>query len=169
MENHFYALPYVCGQYPDLCPPATIAAWWVPAQQQYLSDYTRPGTHLKPGNGGFFHSCYLGTYMTSDFASTDPVHVPRKQNGIWNEISVGGKTIQEAVSLWWNGDDSKPAAFAVDHVWNASGVPPTTLASTPLLSVKGVVAQARAGKTPIVPWYTNKYISNPTCRGYPWY
>ena len=36
-------------------------------------------------------------------------------------------------------------------------------------TVAAVVEGARAGKTPVVPWYTNKYMSNPTCRGYPWY
>lgn len=172
LENHEYAMPYVCGQYTDLCPKETIAAWWVPAQKQYISDYTRSGAHQKPGNGGFFHSCYLGAYINSDFISTDPTKVPRAANGIWNEIVVGGKTMQQAVSEWWNGDVTKPATFLQDTFLNPDGQPPSAEEAQQIRMLRGEVAVeggVQAGKTPVVPWYTNKFITNPTCRGYPWY
>merc|ERR1712192_91167 len=133
-----------------------------------MGDYTRAGVHQKPGNGGFFHSCYLGSYINTDFGTTDATHFPRALNGIWNEITVGGKTMQEAVSEWWNGDVSKPASFLQDTFWNASGVPPTAMETHRARMLRGD-NPIDDQKTPIVPWYTNKYITNPSCRGFPWY
>ena len=115
---------YMCVQYPDLCNPQIVKDWWVPAQQQYLTDFTRSGTHAKPGNGGFFHQCYLGSYFQESFGSTDQSKVPRAFTGVWNEIAVGGLTMQAAISKWWSGDDSAPAPFLHDAPWNPAGIPP---------------------------------------------
>ena len=165
----------VCGQYTDLCPPATIAAWWVVAQRRYITDYTASGVHTRPGNGGFFHSCYLGSYINSDFGSTDQVKLPRAFNGIWNQIAIKGQTMQQAVSSWWHlppptgsGDDAAAVAtgpWLVDVPWNPQGQPPPLLASFSTLGSGGddddaansrLAASSRwnasAGKTPVVPW-----------------
>ena len=39
-----------------------VAVGSVPLQQRYIADYTANNVHRKPGNGGFFFSCYLGSY-----------------------------------------------------------------------------------------------------------
>ena len=49
---------YRCVQYPDECAAGTIASFTIPLQQAYLANAVE--LQKKPGNGGFFHSCYLG-------------------------------------------------------------------------------------------------------------
>ena len=49
-----------------------------------------------------------------------------------------------------------------DSVWNASGVPPPGAGARH-------VHNLGAGKAPPVPWYTSRFFTNPTCRGFPWY
>ena len=44
-----------------------------------LANYEAAGA--KAGNGGFFFSCYLGSYFNSNFASTNPAQVPRPMSG----------------------------------------------------------------------------------------
>eukprot|EP01051_Picozoa_sp_SAG22_P006303 SAG22_NODE_406_length_10984_cov_28.344970_15_plen_281_part_00 len=80
---------YHCVQYPDLCDGGTVESFTIPLQQAYLQNFATVG--VKPGNGGFFFSCYLGAYFNSNFASTAPAQVPRPMDGIWNQIEVGGK------------------------------------------------------------------------------
>eukprot|EP01052_Picozoa_sp_SAG31_P011978 SAG31_NODE_690_length_12796_cov_4.634559_10_plen_1106_part_00 len=161
---------YTAVQYPDLMAPADVRDWWVPYQQKYLDDYTTSGAHNKPGNGGFFHHCFLGAYFYTTFSHTyswngthcakgiDGKCLPRPVQGLWNELAVGGTTMRAAISTWWNADDSKPALFVHDLPWDPDGKAPTS--QWP--------AQPDH-PPPIVPWYTSRYISNPTCRGMPWY
>ena len=59
-HSTYFRRQYMCVQYPDLCDPSIVQNWTVPLQQQYLTEYLP--VHAKPGNGGFFFSCYLGSY-----------------------------------------------------------------------------------------------------------
>lgn len=43
--------------------------------------------------------------------------LPRPNQGLWNEIAVGGSTMRQAISTWWNADDTKPAPFLHDLPW----------------------------------------------------
>ena len=49
-----------CVQYPDLCDPRIVMAWWKPAQAQYIDLYNS----ARGANGGFFHQCFLGSCET---------------------------------------------------------------------------------------------------------
>ena len=51
---------YHCVQYPDLCDGGTVETFTIPLQQTYIENYAVAST--KPGNGGFFFSCFLGSY-----------------------------------------------------------------------------------------------------------
>ena len=157
-RGNYFRDQYTCVQYPDLCNAQIVSDWWAPAQQQYLDDYTHSGAHARPGNGGFFHQCYLGSYFQQSFGSTDQSKVPRATTGVWNEIAVDGLTMQQAISKWWNGAATEPGPFLHDVPWNPSGTPPT-----------GVGQSGTRDGAPVVPWYTARWMSNPTCRGYPWY
>ena len=124
-----------------------------------LANYEAAGA--KAGNGGFFFSCYLGSYFNSNFASTNPAQVPRPMSGIWNQISVGGKTMQQAISAWWKSPSTAPPAWEKDCVWTttgklpAPGWPPKTGARNSSLAV-AATDEARDGEgAPTVPWYTS--------------
>ena len=84
--------------------------------------------------------------------------LPRPVQGLWNEIAVGGMTMRDAISGWWNGDDSKPAPFVHDPPWDPNGKAPGP-----------AWPNQPDHPPPIVPWYTSRFITNPTCRGMPWY
>ena len=142
-------------QYPDLCNPAIIEQWWAPAQDQYVSDYNS----ARGQNGGFFHQCYLGSYFDESFGTTPQAagYVHRPVSGVWNQITVGGKTMQQAISDFWN-DAPTGNTFYADVAWNPKGTPPNP-----------PVGGAIGASTPVVPWYSAKWMSNPSCRGYPWH
>ena len=172
-----YERYYTCVQYPDLCSAAIVANFSIPLQRVY-SAYANASA-LAPGKGrggGYFlHSCYLGVYSLSGRGNTS----------VWNIISVGGVTMREAVSTWWasGGNNSAPMLYH-DSLWNASGVPPAA-AGTELLPEgvgeyhhhgggggSGESGAPRPGDglgAPIVPPWTSRYFTNPTCRGFPWY
>ena len=148
---------YTCVQYPDLCDAAIIGSWWAPAQKQYLSDYNAK----RGSNGGFFHQCFLGSYFEESFGTTPQAagHVNRPVSGVWNQITVGGKTMQQAISEFWNTpmDSQAPGKFYQDDVWDPAGKPPS-----------GLEGRAEGG-APVVPWWSARWMTNPTCRGFPWY
>ena len=153
-----YRYYYTCVQYPDLCAPSIVANFSVPLQRLY-SAYAN-GTALARGGGGagngyFLHSCYLGVYSMSNYG--------RGNTSVWNVIAVGGVTMREAVSAWWASDDAAPPALHHDGYWNASGVPPADAPSPPDAAADGGLG------APIVPPWTSRYFTNPTCRGFPWY
>ena len=176
---------YHCVQYPDECDSGTMTGFTIPLQKTYLANYETAGA--KAGNGGFFFSCYLGAYFNSNFASTDPGNVPRPMSGeppryrchlgyillnmaaimsllagIWNQISVGGKTMQQAISAWWKSPSTAPAAVEKDCVWTttgklpAPGWPPKTDALNSSSLAVAATDEARDGEgAPTVPWYTS--------------
>ena len=87
--------------------------------------------------------------------------------GIWNQISVGGKTMQQAISAWWKSPSTAPPAWEKDCVWTttgklpAPGWPPKTGARNSSLAV-AVADEARDGEgAPTVPWYTSHCESTP--------
>lgn len=86
---------------------------------------------------------------------------------VWNIITVQGKTMQEAVSDWWLGTSPTANKFYADAVWDATGKPP----SSPNRFVSRIAQSALNGsaRAPVVPWYTARWLSNPSCRGFPWY
>ena len=50
------------------CAPGTVGGFSIPLQHAYLDNYKLAGS--KPGNGGFFFSCYLGAYLPTRDVST---------------------------------------------------------------------------------------------------
>jgi hypothetical protein len=54
-RGNYFKDQYTCVQYPDLCNPAIISAWWAPAQNEYISIYQTASAKNKNGGGGFFH------------------------------------------------------------------------------------------------------------------
>jgi hypothetical protein len=58
-RGNYFKAQYTCVQYPDLCDAAIVAAWWAPAQNEYISLYQTAGTKNKNGGGGFFHQVGL--------------------------------------------------------------------------------------------------------------
>ena len=66
-HSTYFREQYMCVQYPDLCNPNLVAEFSVPLQKAYLSDFAT--TRTRPGNGGFFFSCYLGSYWEMLFVS----------------------------------------------------------------------------------------------------
>eukprot|EP01051_Picozoa_sp_SAG22_P008057 SAG22_NODE_594_length_8738_cov_20.249219_5_plen_111_part_00 len=109
------------------------------------------------------HSCYLGSYFNENFGTTSPTELPRAEGGVWNQIEIGGVTMQQAIAKWWAlGDGASETVWSHDGGWNATNtVPPTP--------PPAVAAVMSAAPTPVVPWYSNHYMTNPSCRGYPWY
>eukprot|EP00658_Telonema_sp_P-2_P013840 TRINITY_DN15248_c0_g1_i11.p2 TRINITY_DN15248_c0_g1~~TRINITY_DN15248_c0_g1_i11.p2 ORF type:complete len:184 (+),score=41.20 TRINITY_DN15248_c0_g1_i11:151-702(+) len=157
-DHHEYEYDqYICTQYPDLCRPDLVKNYTIPLQLAYKQQNTMA---TGSNNGAFFFQCYLGAYWGMTFECGEGEHpapdncarVPRQHDGVWNQISVAGTTMRQAVSDWWDG---KQAVY-YDDTWDASATPPTT--------DDGPIVGA-----PIVPWYTSHYFTNPTCRGYPWY
>jgi hypothetical protein len=119
-----------------------------------------------PTNGAFFHSCYLGSYWGMTFECSEAgtascAQVPRPKDGVWNQISINGKTMRQAVGDWWTG---KSAVF-YDPPWDPQGKPPSSL----VVQSQEVVGNGGGTAAPRVPWYTSHFYTNPTCRGYPWY
>ena len=153
-----YRFYYECVQYPDLCAKSIVANFSIPLQQQY-SAYANASASVN-GNGYFLHSCYLGVYSMSG----------RGNMSVWNIISVGGVTLREAVSAWWASDGTAAPMLHHDSYWNASGVPPAAEAGLAAPAQYHAYGGARAGlDAPIVPPWTSRYFTNPTCRGFPWY
>jgi hypothetical protein len=151
---------YTCVQYPDLCSGAIVANFSVPLQREY-SAYAN--TSIRAGNGYFLHSCYLGVYSMSGRGNTS----------VWNIISINGVTMREAVSAWWAGGNASSPMLHHDGYWNPSGVPPTGAAAasfSPLSHSGSASAEpGAAAGAPIVPPWTSRFFTNPTCRGFPWY
>ena len=160
---------YNCAQYPDLCNPAIVSQYIVPAQQQVLA--------AAANHAGFLHGCYLGSYLYSGMA--DPA--TGKTRGIWHTIEIGGVTMQQAVAAWWSAGQGDAAAgqLYADSVWNASGVPPNPINQCPSTStstdlqrhpaaVFGPDLHSQHGPPP-VPNYTSRFMTNPSCRCMPWY
>lgn len=141
--GNYFREQHVCTQYSDLCTPDMVGRYIVPLQQKYLSDVGD-----KPG---FVHSCYLGSYFNSAPYNNA---VLKLDTSWWNQIQVGGKTMRQAFVSWWTSGDSTQYK---DLPWNPNATIPTP---------PGVGANAG---TPVVPWYVNRFMQNPTCRGNPWY
>lgn len=127
--------------------------------------------------------------FNSNFASTNAGSVPRKMDGIWNQIEVAGKTMRQSISDWWAAPNTAPAAFMHDYGWNATGAPPPagwppkpTLGHPPAELAKGEEFPGFSWSSsksvenyddkigaPKVPWYTSHFFTNRYCVGYPWY
>ena len=158
---------YDCVQYIDVCSPDIVRNFSVPLQQKYLDVYKAAGGHTRAGGGGFMHGCYLGSYFFETYGkSSSQINI--SFSGVWNQIAVGGKTMQLAISQWWDAEASAPGSdhFYADTPWNASGSPPTAPSSP---SRRGTSTSHDIVDHPGVPWYTSRFFTNPTCRGYPWY
>jgi len=85
----------VCSKDPESCTADQIVK-----MAQYETDFqtkmaTLGPTLSKAGNGAFIHSCH--THCEA-------------QSSAWNKFTVNGKTIQQAVSAWWNGPADAPAS-----------------------------------------------------------
>lgn len=91
-NNHYERGYRTCNQYPEYCDKTFVKNVTAPYQQQYIDDYAHSGTHVKKGNGGFFHSCYLGAYFHSGWAGT----------AIWKIIKIKGLSMQQAIGNWWH-------------------------------------------------------------------
>ena len=123
-----------------------------------------------PLNGAFFHGCFLGSYWGMTFfcgeaGTASCAQVPRQKDGVWNQISIKGRTMRQAVGDWWRG---MPAVY-YDPPWDPQAKPPSSVLDTLAEEEEGARQARGKGSAPIVPWYTNHFYTNPTCRGYPWY
>ena len=87
-NGHCHAAPgwSACSGDPEKCDSAQMTA-----MNRYITDFDQimqsKATYSKPGNGAFIHSCH--THCEA-------------QSGSWNKFSIGGRTMQQAASLWWN-------------------------------------------------------------------
>eukprot|EP01062_Namystynia_karyoxenos_P052886 TRINITY_DN42589_c0_g1_i3.p2 TRINITY_DN42589_c0_g1~~TRINITY_DN42589_c0_g1_i3.p2 ORF type:complete len:346 (+),score=84.75 TRINITY_DN42589_c0_g1_i3:424-1461(+) len=157
---------YVCVQYPDLCDPFIVRNYTVPLQQAYRDQILKAGA-LRAGNAIFLFGCYLGAYWETYFDCSEVPgsceHVPRPGDAVWNLVAVAGTTMRAAVGEWWRAAPGAPARHWADALWNASGAPPSAAALRP--SVGWAVGE----EAPPVPWYTSRFMTNPSCRGFPWY
>lgn len=177
--------------------------FFLPVQREYVTQTNASGLPTRPGSGGFFHTCYLGAYFFGSLAKNYTECYPPPCTGkrvttpemaIWSLISVGGKTMQAAISEWWKGADNAAPVFVLDEYWNPNGTPPpnqnassfSAAVSAPVENRRRMSAQvadatqhhytyrSRVGAKrrrgpPPVPWYVSRYMQNPTCRGFPWY
>lgn len=92
---------------------------------------------------------------------------PHALDAVWNQISVGGKTMREAISEWWaQADPSKPGPWLADCTWDPQGKPPIAAVSFVDETNSG---DDEAERAPPVPFYTSRFFCNPTCSGFPWY
>eukprot|EP01052_Picozoa_sp_SAG31_P033696 SAG31_NODE_3843_length_3823_cov_17.361171_2_plen_80_part_00 len=79
--------------------------------------------------------------------------------------------MQEAISEWWGLPMGTAGSFYGDKPWDPTGKPPSAVDDGTLQRIAGNTANRGDSKVeaPIVPWYTSRWMSNPSCRGYPWY
>ena len=76
----------------------------------------------------------------------------------------------QAITKWWTLTDSASDSEAVwshDDGWNSTNVAPKPPQIT--AAAAGERNGLSSAPTPVVPWYSNHYMTNPSCRGYPWY
>ena len=123
-------------------------------------------------------------------ALPEPIGTNNKTTTMWwNQIKIGGVSMRDAVTAWWNGSDTSKTVHK-DCVWNGSstGGPVWPGAGTPpgnpdgrmpwcLLQKTYICMTPRPIKLPVsgpihdthVPRsrYTSKYNCNPTCWGNP--
>eukprot|EP00051_Salpingoeca_urceolata_P028230 m.485760 g.485760 ORF g.485760 m.485760 type:complete len:453 (+) comp23953_c0_seq1:161-1519(+) len=84
-----------CARNPEACNASQIMT-----MNQYIVDFRSAmevqgqATYSKNGNGAFVHSCH--THCEA-------------QSPAWNKFAIGGVTIQQAVSKWWNSDGKDTA------------------------------------------------------------
>jgi hypothetical protein len=168
---------YMCVQYPDLCDPGRVANYTVKLQQAYVAELTANNVHKKKGNGAFLFSCYLGSYWEMLFDDgmvgdhTNPLP-KRSLDAVWNQISIGKTTMRQAIDQWWSADATKDAGpYLQDGYWDPTGKPPTPphVSSLDDPVALHTISDGRDERAPPVPWYTSRFFTNPSCRGYPWY
>ena len=181
---------YDCAQYSDLCPKTLVQDFFVPVQKQYVSQTVSSGLSTRAGSGGFFHGCYVGAYFFGAYAKNytecypppcNGTRVTTPMKGIWEEIAVGGVTMRAAITSWWQGAATAAPVWHVDSFWDPDGLPPNgsafaTEVTEPVEARRRLLddgfgrqrRNARRGPPP-VPWYVSRYMTNPSCRGFPWY
>lgn len=59
-------------------------------ENDFMASFNKSGVPLKLGNGAFIHSCYT--------------HCAGSRDDYYNTLTINGRTIQQAISLWWNDD-----------------------------------------------------------------
>ena len=124
----------------------------------------------------------MDSYFHETYERTGPPPIINKSySGVWNQISVGGTTMQQAISQWWDAADSAAGTthWYEDTLWNATAVPPTVPGFPSANGGVGLgnpdgenlarAVQRLNESAPGVPWYTSRFFTNPSCRGYPWY
>ena len=122
----------------------------------------------------------LDSYFHETYERSGPPPIINKSyGGVWNQISIGSTTMQQAISQWWDAADSATGTthWYEDTLWNATAVPPTGRGSIANggasdngeILARGVATHRLNESAPGVPLYTSRFFTNPTCRGYPWY
>ena len=176
-HGNYFDGQYWCAQYPNNCSDVIVRTYEVPLQHQYLAELTGSG------HGGFMHSCFLGAYWNSGkFNNT----VLKKDTMWWHQIAIDNTTMHDAVAAWWNSSSSSSSSSSdtsvveseddsvhvvamsspklyLDCVWQtapcAAGMLPGQCATEPVWPGPGM---APPGFSPDLPWYTSKYMCNPT-------
>jgi hypothetical protein len=113
----------------------------------------------------------------------------RPLDAVWNQISVQGKTMREAISAWWQAPLTHAGPWLADCTWDPSGKPPLSPSLATATAADDEEDKDDRGEdydddddddddaretvssrdAPPVPAYTSRFFCNPTCRGYPWY
>jgi hypothetical protein len=91
-------------RYPDLCSPTYVANYSVPLQQRYIDEAKAAGlTDTSKGNGGFYHSCFLGSYWEMLFEYVDPPHRPCKPCGVFkNDVRCIEVPLPKIICEYWS-------------------------------------------------------------------
>jgi hypothetical protein len=118
-------------QYPDCASPHYIENFTIPLQHKQLQDATKFNSSAR--HGGFYFSCYLGSYFHENYQTTYPLTVQRlaRSDGVWKQIEVEGVSMHDAIAGWWNDSTTATAPYTqtshtnphwhADRVWNATG------------------------------------------------
>jgi hypothetical protein len=101
---------YNCSKSEEACTPAQISAGYNPYRAQFIAAMNATNTAGKRGNGGFINSCH--THCEG-------------QGGGYDTYAIGGITMQQAVTAWWNSAGTAPAVsnWHWDCQYTTTGAP----------------------------------------------
>ena len=160
-----------CVEYPDRCDPAVVRDYMVPLQQQLLREFAHSPIASLRTTGQFYHHCYLGSYWEEAAGTTNGTKVPRPVDSVWNQISIGGITMRQAIEAWWDSIEETTTPQRRRSLSSESSGNQLFLHADPPWNPNLKAPEYRRKWTgkgdPPVPWWTSRFMTNPSCRGYP--